>query len=220
MLGVSTAGIAALSLVVPATAAPVDYDRLDERLTRLAADAEIVGLAVAAILLMGVSVLPWLAFGFVIFQGAGYGVTSILRPVITADMLGFANFGVIAGFLAIPFMGAAALDKDKMPKMVYLDAQRWGSALPCHRSLDAKSSTRLVISGVPYDGKRMPLAPTRVEERIGRGDGGDCANFLADDDLGLIQAGDMVSIFTPGFEGAALSGIDAAEHVLNLLAKG
>ena len=65
----------------------------------------------------------------------------------------------------------------------------------------------------------MSLAPTRVEERIGRGDDDDGANFLADDDLGLIQAGDMVSIYTPGFEGAALSGIDAAEHVLSSLAK-
>lgn len=115
--------------------------------------------------------------------------------------------------------GAAALEEDEMPKTLYLDAQRWGSALPCHRSLDAESPTRQVISGVPYDGKRMSLAPTRVEERIGRGDDDDGANFLADDDLGLIQAGDMVSVYTPGFEGAALSGMDAAEHALNSLAK-
>ena len=115
--------------------------------------------------------------------------------------------------------GAAALEKDEMPMTLYLDAQRWGSALPCHRGLDTESPTRKVISGVPYDGKRMSLAPTRVEERIGRGDGDDGANFLADDDLGLIQAGDMVSIYTPGFEGAALSGMDAAEHVLSSLAK-
>jgi len=111
----------------------------------------------------------------------------------------------------------AILQKDAIPKTVYLDAQRWGSALPCHRSLDPESSTRQVISGVPYDGKREPLAPTRVEERIGRGDD-DGANFLADDEIGLIQAGDMVSVYTPGFEGAVLSGMDAAEHVLNMLA--
>ena len=63
------------------------------------------------------------------------------------------------------------------------------------------------------------MAPTKIEERIGRGGDDDGANFLAEDDLGLIQAGDMVSIYTPGFEGAALSGMDAAEHVLNSLAK-
>ena len=122
-----------------------------------------------------------------------------------------------SGFMAQG--GAAALDKDEMPRTLYLDAQRWGSALPCHRSLDAESPTRQVISGVAYDGGRLSLAPTRVEERIGRENDDDGANFLADDDLGLIQAGDMVSICTPGFEGAALSGMDAAEHVLNSLAK-
>ena len=106
------------------------------------------------------------------------------------------------------------LAKDAIPKTVYLDAQRWGSALPCHRSLNSESSTRRVISGVPYDGQRMPLAPTKVD-RAEAGDDG--ANFLADDELGLIQAGDMVSVYTPGFEGAALSGMDAAEHVLSLL---
>ena len=106
------------------------------------------------------------------------------------------------------------LAKDATPKTVYLDAQRWGSALPCHRSLDSESSTRRVISGVPYDGQRMPLAPTKVDREEAGDDG---ANFLADDELGLIQAGDMVSVYTPGFEGAALSGVDAAEHVLRLL---
>ena len=107
-----------------------------------------------------------------------------------------------------------ALAKDAIPKTVYLDAQRWGSALPCHRSLNSESSTRRVISGVPYDGQRMPLAPTKVDREEAGDDG---ANFLADDELGLIQAGDMVSVYTPGFEGAALSGMDAAEHVLSLL---
>ena len=110
-----------------------------------------------------------------------------------------------------------ALAKHAIPKTVYLDAQRWGSALPCHRSLDSESPTRRIISGVPYNGKRMPLAPTKVEKRIGREAGDDGANFLADDELGLLQAGDMVSVYTPGFEGAALSGMDAAEHVLSLL---
>ena len=33
---------------------------------------------------------------------------SILRPVITADLLGKQNFGLIAGLLAVPFMGATA----------------------------------------------------------------------------------------------------------------
>ena len=93
-----------------------------------------------------------------------------------------------------------------LPKHVFMDAQRWGSALPCHRHLRHESSTRKVLSGVPYDSGLHPLAPTRIEE--------DSKSFLADDDLALYQAGDMMSNYTPGMEGAALSGIDAAEHLL------
>ena len=63
---------------------------------------------------------------------------------------------------------------------------------------------------MPYDGRRGALAPTQREKL-------DQDNFLADDELGLIQAGDMVSVYTPGFEAAALSGIDAAEHALQKL---
>jgi hypothetical protein len=33
----------------------------------------------------------------------------------------------------------------------------------------------------------------------------------------LFQAGDMMSSFTPGFEGAALSGCDVAERVSQLI---
>lgn len=52
------------------------------------------------------------AFGlillFVVLQGAGYGVTSITRPVLTAERLGRAGFGAISGALAVPFIAAAA----------------------------------------------------------------------------------------------------------------
>ena len=63
----------------------------------------------AALSLLGVSAQSWLIISFVLFQGAGYGVTSILRPVFTADVLGYKNFGLIAGLLAMPFQGAAAV---------------------------------------------------------------------------------------------------------------
>ncbi len=46
---------------------------------------------------------------FVILQGAGMGMTSILRPVMTAELLGRAHFGTVSGFLAIPSILAAAL---------------------------------------------------------------------------------------------------------------
>jgi MFS family permease len=46
---------------------------------------------------------------FVVLQGAGYGVFGILRPVLIARLLGRRQFGIIAGFLAIPSMGSFAL---------------------------------------------------------------------------------------------------------------
>jgi MFS family permease len=67
-----------------------------------------VALGIAAFALLGTSTTPALLVGFVLFQGAGYGVTSIVRPVVTADFLGRTNFGVISGLLALPFITATA----------------------------------------------------------------------------------------------------------------
>lgn len=39
---------------------------------------------------------------FIIGHGAGYGVTSIMKPLITAEFMGNRNYGMIAGLLAIP----------------------------------------------------------------------------------------------------------------------
>jgi len=52
---------------------------------------------------------PMLLVGFVLFQGAGFGVLSILRPTLIAELLGRRRFGTIAGFLAVPFLSAFAL---------------------------------------------------------------------------------------------------------------
>lgn len=65
--------------------------------------------ALAATTLLAASVLPSLVVAFVILQGAGYGVTSIVRPVLVAELLGRRNFGVIAGMLALPFMAGYAV---------------------------------------------------------------------------------------------------------------
>ena len=101
---------------------------------------------------------------------------------------------------------ALSLSLVDIPKVVHVDAQRWGSAMPTHRHLDDSSQTRKVLSGVAYDSGRSPLAPTKLEE-CRRGDG---QSFLMDDNLMLFQAGDMMSNYTPGFESAAISGSDAA----------
>lgn len=46
---------------------------------------------------------------FVVLQGAGYGVNSIVRPVITADYLGYRHFGGISGMQSTVVMTANAL---------------------------------------------------------------------------------------------------------------
>lgn len=58
----------------------------------------------AAFCLLGASGIAGLIVIFVVLHGAGYGVTSIVRPVMTAEFLGKQNFGAISGLLAAPFM--------------------------------------------------------------------------------------------------------------------
>lgn len=65
-------------------------------------------LGIASICLLETRVIPMLLVAFVLFQGSGYGVTSIIRPVVTADLLGRMNFGIISGFIATPFFLATA----------------------------------------------------------------------------------------------------------------
>ena len=46
---------------------------------------------------------------FVLLHGAGYGVTSIVRPTLIVDLLGRMNFGlVVSGLLAVTFLAATA----------------------------------------------------------------------------------------------------------------
>ncbi|MEQ9609019.1 MAG: MFS transporter [Kiloniellaceae bacterium] len=71
--------------------------------------------ALATLALMTASLVPMLLVPFVILQGAGHGVTSIMKPLVTGDILGRANFGAISGSQALifklsvaaaPFVGA------------------------------------------------------------------------------------------------------------------
>ena len=68
-----------------------------------------ISVAIAASCLLGAKEASGLIVIFVILHGAGYGVTSITRPVITADFLGRKNFGAISGMLAVPFMLGIAI---------------------------------------------------------------------------------------------------------------
>jgi predicted NAD/FAD-dependent oxidoreductase len=99
-----------------------------------------------------------------------------------------------------------------MPQTCYVTAQRWGSALPAHRHLSESSPTRSVISGVAYDSGRGTLAPTQLVYDTDQN-----SSYVADEELMIFQAGDMVSSYTPGFEGAVLSGMDAAHRIAELL---
>ena len=66
------------------------------------------GMAAGAVALLFATGSPVLAIGFVVPYGAAYGVASIVRPVVTAELLGRAGFGTIAGMLAMPYMLAGA----------------------------------------------------------------------------------------------------------------
>jgi hypothetical protein len=46
---------------------------------------------------------------FILLQGAGFGVMSIMRPVMTAELFGRENFGLVSGSLAMPYLGTAAV---------------------------------------------------------------------------------------------------------------
>ncbi|MDH3660921.1 MAG: MFS transporter [Alphaproteobacteria bacterium] len=68
----------------------------------------LVSTALAALLLLGAGASPIFLIGFVALQGAGYGVTSVVRPVFVAEQFGRENFGTVAGLLAIAFIGGSA----------------------------------------------------------------------------------------------------------------
>ena len=67
-----------------------------------------ISMIIAGLFLLGSGTLPGFLAGFVLFQGAGFGVMSIMRPVMTAEIFGRINFGMISGSLAAPYLGAAA----------------------------------------------------------------------------------------------------------------
>ena len=50
-----------------------------------------------------------MAFAFAVTQGAAYGVTNILRPVVTAESLGRTGFGAISGLQAVPNLAGFAI---------------------------------------------------------------------------------------------------------------
>ena len=95
------------------------------RLAMMAAQKHVSnhGVALSCFVVMGLSSLVLIASGpfpallvfFVILFGGGYGMVSIIRPVIARDILGEQNFGTnygvfsmfyLTGWASAPFIGA------------------------------------------------------------------------------------------------------------------
>ena len=66
-------------------------------------------MAMAGICLLHADAAASLLVGFVVLQGAGIGVASVMRPVVTAELLGLRNFGVVSGMIGLMHMGGYAL---------------------------------------------------------------------------------------------------------------
>ena len=77
--------------------------------TRGMALACYLAMALAAAAAFAAKSAPGLVVALVILQGAGIGVTSIVHPVLVAELLGRRNFGVIAGMLAAASTTSRAL---------------------------------------------------------------------------------------------------------------
>jgi cyanate permease len=76
-------------------------------------------MGVAILALIGAEKWPILLPCFVVLFGGAWGMVSIIRPVITREVLGGNNFGAKSGSMAVPFlMGAASAP--------YLGALMWG----------------------------------------------------------------------------------------------
>ena len=66
-------------------------------------------MAVAGLCLLNSGAAPMLLVGFVVLQGAGIGVASVMRPVVIAELLGRKNFGVVSGLIGLMHMSGYAL---------------------------------------------------------------------------------------------------------------
>ena len=65
-------------------------------------------MAVATVFLFGAAVSPLMLLGFAPFFGGGYGIVSIVRPVVARDILGEHHFGTKSGVLAMVYLCGAA----------------------------------------------------------------------------------------------------------------
>ncbi len=84
----------------------------------------VLGLAVASGVLIAAQVEVLLIFLFAALQGASIGLLSILRPVLSAEVLGRRGFGTITGVIAVgPLLATAAAP------LIGASLLGWGGAL-------------------------------------------------------------------------------------------
>ncbi len=76
--------------------------------TALATLMALGSVVMAGLLLWAAGAAMPLIFGFALLQGAGAGLLSILRPVLTAEVMGRRGFGVVSGAIAVPAILASA----------------------------------------------------------------------------------------------------------------
>ena len=66
-------------------------------------------LAIAGICLLNVGAVPSLLVAFVVLQGAGIGIASVMRPLVTVELIGRKNFGVVSGLVGLMHVGGYAV---------------------------------------------------------------------------------------------------------------
>ena len=89
------------------------------RLMMLASEKKVSVLSLCCVSFISMFVAGWSIFlgnlslsliiAFVVFQGASYGVLSIIRPTVISGLLGRNDFGIISGLLAVGFVLGSAL---------------------------------------------------------------------------------------------------------------
>ncbi|GMH85882.1 hypothetical protein TrVE_jg3975 [Triparma verrucosa] len=103
--------------------------------------------------------------------------------------------------------------KTPLPKIVHLDGQRWGSALPGVK-FNGVEGGKKVCRDVLYDGVMQDLAPTVAYPSPAFNE----KSFVMHES-GLFQAGDMMSLTSPGVEGAIISAAECSDAVIDLISK-
>lgn len=124
--------------------------------------------AVSPLVLLLGGAQPPVAFVFSACFAAGYGVTSILKPVLTVAVLGERDVGTVMGVLAMPFMAALAVS----PLVGSLLAGWGGYALALAVAFGLAITGVMVLSCLPWlrwpgrleqQAPAMPVTAARVD---------------------------------------------------------